>query len=235
MVGRSADSRGLASAHRVSADRREVLRGKRTSYGLLPHSCFEEEAAAHGAQRIAGLDEAGRGPLAGPVVAAAVSFSQTTTPPPGVRDSKLLSPGVREKVCRQILETASGYGIGVVEPEMIDRINVLQATRLAMVKAFGQVTPRPDFLLIDGPITLDVDLPQLSIIKGDLYSLSVAAAGILAKVTRDRIMMELHLQYPMYGFDKHKGYPTKAHREALKKHGPSPVHRLCFKGVADPP
>ncbi|MEW6349198.1 MAG: ribonuclease HII [Thermodesulfobacteriota bacterium] len=211
-----------------------INRSRRTSYGLLPHRWFEEEAAERGAQRIAGLDEAGRGPLAGPVVAAAVLFSRTTTPPQGLRDSKLMSPAVREKICARILETASGYGIGMVEPEVIDRINILQATRMAMGMACDQVTPRPDFLLIDGPIRLDVAIPQLSIIKGDLYCASVSAAGILAKVTRDRIMMELHLQYPMYGFDQHKGYPTEGHREALRKHGPSPVHRLCFKGVKDP-
>jgi ribonuclease HII len=206
--------------------------GKHTSYGLFPHKCFEEDAVSQGAQRIAGLDEAGRGPLAGPVVAAAVLFSEAPWPSK-LRDSKLLSHGVREKVYEQIVRTADGYGIGVVEARVIDRVNILQATRLAMVKAYEQLSPKPDFLLIDGPIKLDLAVKQLSVIKGDLYSVSIAAAGIIAKVTRDRLMMELHRQYPMYGFDQHKGYPTSSHRQALKKHGPSPVHRFCFKGVGD--
>lgn len=168
--------------------------------------------------------------MAGPVVAAAVLFSRTEWPPK-LRDSKLLAPGVREKVCERITEMADGYGIGVIEPAVIDNVNILQATRMAMVAAYEQVFPQPDFLLIDGPIRLDLDVPQLSVIKGDVYSFSIAAASVLAKVTRDRLMLDLHRQYPMYGFDHHKGYPTKAHLEAIEAYGPSPVHRLSFKGV----
>ena len=126
---------------------------------------------------------------------------------------------------------AAGVGIGIVSPQIIDEINIYQATLEAMKQAAFQLTPLPDYLLIDGKMKLKVEIPQKSIVKGDRLSFSVAAAGIVAKVTRDRIMQELHEQFPQYGFDVHKGYPTKSHREALAKFGPSPVHRMCFKGV----
>lgn len=193
---------------------------------------FEEEAASLGAQRIAGIDEAGRGPLAGPVVAAAV-IMRASDLIPEVNDSKLLSAAVRGKLFAQIREKAVAVGVGIVSSEVIDKINIYQATRLAMRNAVMEIEPRPDYLLIDGPISLALEIPQRPIVKGDRQSMSVAAAAIIAKVTRDRIMMELHEQYPQYGFDRHKGYGTKTHKDAIAKHGPSPIHRKFFKGVKE--
>ena len=126
-----------------------------------------------------------------------------------------------------------GIGIGVADVDEINEINIYQATRSAMCQAVSRIRPLPDYLLIDGNIKLDMDLPQLSIIKGDRLSFSVAAAGIMAKVTRDKIMMELHEIFPEYGFDRHKGYATREYKEAILQHGPSPVHRRFFKGVRD--
>ncbi len=193
---------------------------------------FEHAACALGAQRIAGIDEAGRGPLAGPVVAAAVILRQEAAIS-GLNDSKLLTANQRENLFTLVKENAVGFGVGLVPPETIDEINILQATRLAMLRAVEQIAPLPDYLLIDGPISLDVNTPQRPVIKGDRLSFSIAAAAILAKVTRDRIMTELHEQYPLYGFHVHKGYSTQAHRDAIRRHGPSPVHRKCFKGVKE--
>ena len=195
-----------------------------------PDSRYEQAAADLGATRIAGVDEAGRGPLAGPVVAAAVVLSRRK-PIAGINDSKLLTAAERERLFDKILHKASAMGIGIISPETIDEINILQATRLAMNHAVLKIDPAPDYLLIDGPITLDLKIRQKPLIKGDRLSLSVAAAGIVAKVTRDRIMMELHKEYPQYGFDRHKGYGTAVHREAILKYGPCPAHRKCFKGV----
>jgi ribonuclease HII len=198
----------------------------------LPTFKFERETSKLGAKRIAGIDEAGRGPLAGPVVAAAVVLN-TSEVIRGLDDSKRLKASAREKLFHHIKKSAVAYGIGIIPPETIDRINILQATRLAMTRATMDIKPSPDFLLIDGPISLDVDIPQRPIIKGDQLSLSIAAAAILAKVTRDRIMNKMHLQYPMYGFDRHKGYGTKAHKEALAGYGPCRIHRFSFKGVKE--
>jgi len=197
-----------------------------------PSCRYEDEAAASGCIRIAGVDEAGRGPLAGPVAAAAViipyqeQFER-------LNDSKLLNPRTRERLFDAIMSRASAVGVGIVPPETIDRINIYQATRLAMKNAVGQLSPPPDFLLIDGPISLDLHVGQRPIVKGDRLSVSIAAASIVAKVTRDRLMKELHEQYPQYGFDEHKGYPTKAHKDAICRYGPSPVHRRCFRGVKE--
>ncbi|MFH1114436.1 MAG: ribonuclease HII [Pseudomonadota bacterium] len=196
----------------------------------FPSRQFEEEAEALGARRIAGIDEAGRGPLAGPVVAAAVVLSRDDIIP-GLNDSKLLSEAARDKLFAAIQATSRAAGVGIVPPEVIDEINILEATRVAMTKAVREIDPAPDYLLIDGPLSLDLDIPQTGIIKGDRKSTSIAAASIVAKVTRDRIMKELHRRYPMYGFDRHKGYGTAAHRRALVEYGPCPAHRLCFKGV----
>lgn len=194
---------------------------------------FEQEAASLGASRIAGIDEAGRGPLAGPVVAAAVVMRPSDLIL-DVNDSKLLTAADRERLFREITERAEAVGVGIINAEIIDEINILQATRLAMIRAVSGILPPPDYLLIDGPIKLDVPTRQRSIIKGDRLSFSVAAAGIVAKVTRDRIMMELHEQFPMYGFHRHKGYGTRVHKEALAEHGPCKAHRVCFRGVLDP-
>jgi len=205
----------------------------RASRASGPSSCFEDEAAGQGATRIAGIDEAGRGPLAGPVVAAAVILGRSA-PVGGLNDSKLLTATRREELYEEILREASAVGVGIVAPKIIDEINILQATRRAMTEAVGRIEPPPDYLLIDGPVTLNIPIDQRPVIKGDRLSLSIAAASIVAKVTRDRIMMELHRQFPQYGFDRHKGYPTADHRAAILRHGPCPAHRMCFRGVKDP-
>ncbi len=194
---------------------------------------FEERVHCRGFQRVAGIDEVGRGPLAGPVVAAAVVL------PPGavlagVRDSKALTPRQREVSCDTVLSCAEDVGIGVVEAETIDRINILQATFRAMLSAVEQLKHPPQYLLIDGPYRLPTDLPQEGIPKGDRLSLSIAAASIVAKVYRDRLLHEYHQLYPMYGFDRNKGYGTAEHLAALREYGPCPVHRLSFRGVLAP-
>jgi len=192
--------------------------------------CYEKRAYRQGLCRVAGIDEAGRGPLAGPVVAAAVIL-----PPglelPGVKDSKMLSAAQREDLLDRILRSAIAVGIGCVSEAEIDRINILKASFLAMLMAVREITPPPDFLLIDGPYTLPVMIAQQGIPRGDQLSLSIAAASIVAKVHRDRIMSEYHRTYPEYGFDQHKGYATKAHLESLRKHGACPIHRASFRGV----
>ena len=197
-----------------------------------PSSIFEKEAVRLGASRIAGIDEAGRGPLAGPVVAAAVILSVPDCIP-DLNDSKLLSAAVRDKLFRKIRDRSLALGIGIISSEIIDEINIYQATILAMKRAVAELHPPPDYLLIDGNMGLELSIPQKTIVKGDRLCFSVAAAGIVAKVTRDRIMMELHEKYPLYGFDKHKGYATAAHKEAISNHGPCPVHRMCFSGVKE--
>ena len=193
---------------------------------------FERHSHSRGFQRVAGIDEAGRGPLAGPVVAAAVIL------PPGllikdVNDSKKLSPDKRERLYDVIMEHALAVGVGMGSPELIDRINILQATRYAMFEAISQLAPPPDFILIDGISTIDSSIPQKTIKKGDSLSLSIAAASIIAKVTRDRLMKELDAVHPGYGFAGHKGYGSALHMEAIRRLGPSPIHRLTFGGVKE--
>ena len=193
---------------------------------------FEKEAAQRGCKEIAGIDEAGRGPLAGPVVSAAVIL------PPGfheagVTDSKKLTPKNRERLYEVIYSRAVTVGIGIVDPIEIDRINILQASLLAMLMAVNNLDPRPDYLLIDGTFCIASDMPQQPIPKGDALSISIAAASIIAKVSRDRMMEKYHHYYPQYDFPKHKGYPTKAHREAIQKFGCSPIHRKSFRGVKE--
>jgi ribonuclease HII len=203
---------------------------------------FEADGYARGFNAIAGVDEVGRGPLAGPVVAAAVvlprDFCHTE-----IRDSKLLSAKQREKLAPLIRQNAQGWGLGVVEVEVIDRINILQASLLAMVKAFGALEPPPDCLLIDGnqPIparlfrkgrALPGSLPfQKTIVKGDQLCVSIAAASIVAKVARDEMMIAYDEEFPHYGFAGHKGYGSAAHLEALRRFGPSPIHRKSFAPV----
>jgi ribonuclease HII len=205
---------------------------------------FEEDGYARGFKTIAGVDEVGRGPLAGPVVAAAVILPRGFTHPE-IKDSKLLSPKQRERLAPLIREKAESWGLGVVEVDEIDRINILQASLLAMVKALDALTSTPDCLLIDGnqpiPIRLFHDsrfssvpsLYQRPIVKGDQLCLSIAAASIVAKVARDGMMVELDKQYPEYGFAAHKGYSCRAHFDALHRFGPSPIHRQSFKPVRD--
>ncbi|MBI2180136.1 MAG: ribonuclease HII [Deltaproteobacteria bacterium] len=205
---------------------------------------IEEEGYARGFSCIAGLDEVGRGPLAGPVVAAAVVLPRGFSHD-GIKDSKLLTAKQREQLAPVIRSQAESWAIGVVEVEEIDRINILKASLLAMAKAFVALRTRPDYLLIDGNQQIPMQMLQISnpsrvvppqqktIVKGDRLCLSIAAASILAKVARDAMMIELDAHYPQYGFAGHKGYGSAAHLEALRRFGPSPVHRRSFKPVRD--
>ena len=188
---------------------------------------IENSLFAEGFGIICGVDEAGRGPLAGPVCAAAVIL-----PPqlelPGLNDSKKLTDKRRRELFPIIKEQAVAFGIGMATEAEIDEINILQATYLAMERALAQLTVKPDMVLIDGNRAKDFGLPVRTVVKGDSLSANIAAASILAKVTRDDYMLQLAEQYPEYGFEIHKGYGTKAHYEALRLHGASPVHRMSF-------
>ncbi|MGC9965491.1 MAG: ribonuclease HII [Syntrophobacteraceae bacterium] len=190
----------------------------------------EREAYRRGFRFISGIDEAGRGPLAGPVVAAAVVLPKSVRLP-GVTDSKKLTAGQREDFDAKIRSRALAIGIGVVDNVEIDRINILQATFRAMTDAVRGLKIEPDFLLIDGPYELPIHLEQKGIAQGDSLSISIAAASIIAKVYRDRLMCEFHKEFPQYGFDSHKGYGTARHCEAIRRHGPCPLHRVTFNGV----
>jgi ribonuclease HII len=193
---------------------------------------YEHRAARSGGRHIAGVDEAGRGPLAGPVVAAAVIL-----PPdfcePRINDSKKLTPARRERLYDVIYQHALTVGIGIVDAAEIDRINILQASLQAMTMAVHNLAPRPDYLLIDGTFPIFLDLPQQPIPKGDALSISIAAASIIAKVTRDRTMVELAGAHPGYGWERNAGYGTAEHRTALVRLGPTPHHRLSFRPVRD--
>ena len=220
--------------YRRSRNRRTGVALFRIGVETLAHDVlfFERRARLAGQQRIAGVDEAGRGPLAGPVVAAAVvlpdGFSAT-----GVDDSKKLTALRRLKAFDRICREAVGIGVGVVDAATIDRINILQASLLAMAIAVEQLQPAPDGLLIDGGHAIGIPLPQKAIPHGDARSVSIAAASIVAKVTRDQLMARYHERYPLFGFLQHKGYPTRAHRQAVATHGPCPIHRRSFKGVRE--
>jgi len=187
----------------------------------------ERARRAEGYVRIAGVDEAGVGPLAGPVVAAAVILPGEAMLP-GLNDSKTLLPEERERLYASILASGARIGIGLADVAEIDRVNILQATRLAWRRAVTQLAPRPDFLLIDGRYRADFALPQMAIVSGDAQCASIAAASIVAKVTRDRVMRDLDARYPEFGFALHKGYATPAHLAAIRRHGFSPVHRRSF-------
>jgi ribonuclease HII len=191
---------------------------------------FERAAWRRGIVRVAGVDEAGRGPLAGPVVAAAVVL------PPGGRiagvdDSKRLVPEERERLFEVIQAGAMAVGIAVVDHLTIDRINILEATRLAMGQALAALEVEPELVLTDYVTVPGLGCPQRNLVDGDRRSASVAAASIIAKVTRDRIMQEADREYPVYGFGRHKGYPTPEHRLALELHGPCALHRRTFAGI----
>ena len=192
---------------------------------------FEARARASGFTCIAGLDEAGRGPLAGPVVAAAVVLPDGLLIP-GLTDSKQVREQERERLFDVIREQAVCFGIGVVDEQTIDEVNILQATIIAMERALAPLNPRPDYLLLDAITLPRIPLPQKPLIKGDSRSHSISAASILAKVTRDRLMLELHEKYPRYNFHKHKGYGTNEHLALLREHGPCDAHRKTFNPVA---
>ncbi|MCP8616539.1 ribonuclease HII [Salirhabdus salicampi] len=191
---------------------------------------YEKQEWANGMQYTAGIDEVGRGPLAGPVVAAAVVLPQNFYLE-GLDDSKKLSKEKRETYYTYIKENAVTYGIGIANNQQIDDINIYQATIFAMKEAIGQLSPKPDSLLIDAVPLRDVAIPQQSLTKGDQKSVSIAAASILAKVTRDRFMEEIHKEFPSYHFNSNVGYGTKDHITALQQYGPSPYHRFSFAPV----
>lgn len=188
---------------------------------------IEDQQYANGVHTICGIDEAGRGPLAGPVYAAAVIL-----PPhcqlPGLNDSKKLSDKHRRELFPIICDQALAYGIGFATEQEIDEINILQATFLAMERALAQLRLRPDLLLIDGNREKDFGLPAKTVVKGDSLSASIAAASILAKVSRDDFMIHQATRYPQYGFEIHKGYGTRGHYAALEQYGPCPIHRMSF-------
>ncbi len=195
---------------------------------LPPMLEIESRIRESGAEWIAGVDEAGRGPLAGPVVAAAVMFR------PGdfherVRDSKKIRPCERDSLYDWIRENAASVGVGIVGPERIDEINILQATYAAMRIALASLSPAPGHIIVDGRPISFASTPQTAVIRGDARCFSVAAASIVAKVTRDRLMTEYDRSYPEYGFDRHKGYGTRLHVAAIRAHGRCPIHRRTFR------
>jgi len=193
---------------------------------------FERHLANKGFCQVAGVDEAGRGPLAGPVVAGAVVL------PPDAdfarfKDSKKLTAKARERLFCVLTEMKIPIGVGIVSPGVIDQINILQASLKAMALAVTDLTLKPDFLLVDGKFKTPLAICQQPLVKGEQKSASIAAASIIAKVTRDKLMAEIDKQFPQYNFVKHKGYPTKEHKAMVARYGPSPVHRLTFKGVRE--
>lgn len=209
------------------------LRGRaaRRTRPTLIGTAFEDEARRRGHLLIAGVDEVGRGALAGPVVAGAVILDPLSPLPEGLDDSKKLSPAQRERIADAIRRTAIAFAVGSVPADEIDVLNILVATHQAMLKAIGQLSPAPDFLLIDALTLKDSALPQRAIIRGDAVSASIAAASIVAKTYRDALMRDYHRAYPQYGFARHVGYGTDAHLDALRACGPCEIHRKSFRGV----
>lgn len=194
---------------------------------------FEEHAHLSGFLYVAGVDEAGRGPLAGPVVAGAVILPDIVEGLNGLNDSKQLTGAKRERLFMALLECEQVVcSVGLASVEEIDQLNILRATHLAMARAVDGLTQKADFCLVDGLPVKGLSIPHRAIVKGDGRSLSIAAASVLAKVTRDRMMIEADIVYPQYGFAKHKGYGTKAHMEALRRYGPCPLHRRSFAPVS---
>jgi ribonuclease HII len=197
---------------------------------------FERKWRERGFNLIAGVDEAGRGPLAGPVVAAAVIMPENIGPRSRlwkIRDSKVLRPEQRDELFLLIKERAIDSAVGMCSPEEIDELNILQASLQAMRRAVYALKTRPNLCLVDGRDFLECDIPCHSICKGDGHCFSISAASIIAKVTRDRIMDKYHQSYPVYNFINNKGYGCKIHRQAIREHGPCPIHRKTFKGVKE--
>jgi ribonuclease HII len=188
---------------------------------------FDKKHFSKKIKYLAGVDEAGRGPLAGPVVAAAVIFKRSSFIK-GVNDSKLLTEKQREALYDKIVSSAIAYSVSIIEPVVIDEVNILNATLRAMKNAVDDLRIKPDLILVDGNRKFQSDMQVIAIVKGDSKSFSIAAASILAKVTRDRLMKNLAVKYPIYFWEQNKGYPTKQHREIIKKVGPSPLHRKSF-------
>ena len=207
-------------AIRIKYDEKEIARLHRMTE-------FERQYVGEGYKLIAGIDEVGRGPLAGPVVAAAVIFAEGVVIP-GVNDSKKLSEAKREFLYDEIKAKALAIGVGMADVELIDEINILNATYVAMKRAIEALSMQPDFILLDAVTLKDVEIPQRGIIKGDTLSHSIAAASIIAKVERDRLISAYDSQYPEYKFSKHKGYGTKEHMDCIRKLGLLPIHRRSF-------
>jgi ribonuclease HII len=195
-------------------------------------AALERELRAFGFRSIAGTDEVGRGSLAGPVVAAAVVLD--CEPTLGINDSKLLTHDERRSVCQVVVSCARAIGIGVIEPHVIDRINILNASKLAMRLAVEDLSCRPDVLLLDAVTVDTLELPQVPLIGGDRRSVSIAAASVVAKCYRDLLMESYHALYPQYDFVNNRGYGTESHWDALRRFGPSPIHRTSFEGVGSP-
>ncbi|MFQ6133136.1 MAG: ribonuclease HII [Armatimonadota bacterium] len=213
-------------ARKQAGDKRQ----RRPRAGRVPArklAGFDERILANGVQRLAGVDEAGRGALAGPVVAAAVVLRPDASLPE-LRDSKRLTPRKRQSLYQQVLELAECWAIGVVDSETVDAVNVLRATHQAMGAAVRGLKPPPDHLLVDGLPVPSLPIAHTAVVGGDDLSLRVAAASVIAKVERDRIMCELGVRYPQYGFAQNKGYGTRLHRAALRQHGACPAHRMTF-------
>jgi ribonuclease HII len=201
---------------------------------------YERFLLEQGIETLAGVDEAGRGPLAGPVVAAAVilptAWIRDGLPFKlrGLNDSKLLTPAERDEFYARLVSAAElRFGMGIVDSIEIDRVNILRASHAAMVSALNELMPPPQHVLVDGLWVSAIALPQTAIIQGDARSYSIAAASVLAKVTRDRMMLDFHQRWPAYGFAEHKGYSTPQHEAALKEHGPCPIHRRSFAPVTN--
>lgn len=224
---RDAERKDLTLANESSLRVSASLRLRVSTVGID----FENQARAENFRFIAGVDEVGRGCLAGAVVAAAVILDLSKPLPAGLNDSKKLSEKKRLEIDAEIRATAIAISIAQIEAEEIDRINILQATKKAMRLAIENLDPQPDFLLIDAVQLKEIPTPQKAIIKGDAISASIAAASIIAKTYRDNLMREFDKIYPAYNFAKHVGYGTKAHYEALKEHGACPLHRKSFRGV----
>jgi len=211
-----------------------------SSLSAVPHTSdtfhYERTLIRAGYSAVAGVDEAGRGPLAGPVVAACVILPPTCEYS-RFKDSKVLTAAGREALYGYLQRCGARIGFSAVSPEEIDRINILQASLVAMARSValldGQEGTGPDFLLVDGKFTAPVELPQQALVKGESKSASIAAASIVAKVVRDRLMGEYHGEFPEYNFEQNKGYPTKDHRRAIERHGPCAIHRRTFKGVRE--
>jgi len=196
---------------------------------VLPTNILEQKFAESGYKRVAGVDEAGRGAIAGPVVAAVVVLPGHFDVE-GVRDSKTVPEVERERLYSQIVESTKAWGVGIVDNRRIDKMSILQATFRAMKQAVTSLAQRPDYVLIDGRDIPKLEITSEGVIKGDSVSLSIAAASIIAKVTRDRIMRSKHEEFPYYGFRQNKGYGTVKHREAVLEYGPCTLHRLTFLG-----
>ena len=221
-----ADSRKSVNQLAVKIEK-TILKREEELQRLLEMQSFERQAKAQGYKFIAGLDEAGRGPLMGPVVASAVILPDDCVIE-GLNDSKKLSEQKRDALYDVIQQKALAIGVGLASHTEIDDINILNATKLAMSRAIEALDQSPDYLLIDAVKLTDINIKQESLIKGDSRSLSIAAASVIAKVTRDRMVADLAVEYPGYGFEQHKGYGTSAHYEAIEKQGVTPVHRRSF-------